>query len=71
MHDSFRIGEWLVEPQTNTLTNGYKATHIEPKIMQVLVCLAEHAGEVVPKERLIREVWTDTFVTDDVVTHSI
>ena len=34
--------------------------------MQVLVHLAEHAGEVVPKELLISNVWADTFVTDDV-----
>lgn len=38
--------------------------------MKVLVCLAE-AGEVVPKERLIQTVWTDTFVTDDVLIRSI
>ena len=39
--------------------------------MQVLVCLAEHAGEVVPKERLMRSVWPDTFVGDDVLTRCI
>lgn len=71
MHGSFRIGEWLVEPQINTLTNADKPTRVEPKIMQVLVCLAERPLEVVSKEKLIREVWGDTFVTDDVLTHSI
>src|SRR6185295_4464212 len=39
--------------------------------MHVLVCLAEHPGEVVAKEHLIRTVWPDTFVTDDVLTRSI
>lgn len=39
--------------------------------MQVLVCLADHASEVVPKEKLIQSVWSDTFVTDDVLTRSI
>ena len=39
--------------------------------MQVLVCLAERAGEVVPKARIIESVWTDTFVTDDVLTRAI
>ena len=39
--------------------------------MQVLVCLAEHAGEVVPKERLMQSVWPDTFVGDDVLTRCI
>src|SRR5262249_40818292 len=48
-----------------------KTIHVEPKVMQVLVCLAEHAGEVVPKERLIKSVWEATYVTDDVLTRSI
>ena len=39
--------------------------------MQVLVCLAEHAGQVVAKERLMRTVWPDTFVSDDVLTRCI
>src|SRR5262245_12193015 len=71
MSSSFKVGEWLIEPQLNTLTNGDKATRVEPKAMQVLVCLAEHAGEVVSKEKLIRVVWAETFVTDDVLTHAV
>ena len=39
--------------------------------MQVLVCLAAEAGQVVGKERLMRTVWPDTFVGDDVLTRSI
>ena len=39
--------------------------------MEVLVCLAKHSGETVPKETLMAEVWGDTFVTDDVLTRSI
>jgi len=44
---------------------------VEPKGMEVLVCLAKQAGEVVSKERLMQAVWTDTFVTDEVLTNSI
>jgi len=39
--------------------------------MQVLVCLAEHTGEPVSKEELMKTVWPDTFVTDDVLTRSV
>ena len=67
----FRVGEFLVEPQLNTVAGNNKTTRIEPKVMQVLVCLAERAGEVVPKARIIQSVWTDTFVTDDVLTRAI
>lgn len=39
--------------------------------MLVLVCLAGRPGEVISKDELIRTVWTDTFVTDDVLTRAI
>jgi TolB-like protein/DNA-binding winged helix-turn-helix (wHTH) protein/lipopolysaccharide biosynthesis regulator YciM len=39
--------------------------------MQVLVCLAQHAGEPVLKEKLLHEVWSDAFVTEDVLKRSI
>jgi hypothetical protein len=39
--------------------------------MRVLVELAERAGEVVPKQRLLDSVWPDTFVGDDVLSRTI
>jgi TolB-like protein len=39
--------------------------------MQVLVRLAERPGEVISKEQLLRSVWADTFVTDEVLTRAI
>ena len=71
MADTFRVGDWFVEPQLNTISAGGKSVHLEPKVMQVLVCLASHPDEVVSKERLIQTVWKDTFVSDDVLTRSI
>src|SRR6476646_10417615 len=68
---SFYLGPWLVEVPLNRLRNNGATIQLEPKIMQVLVRLAETPGEVVRKEELIRSVWADTFVTDDVLTRSI
>jgi TolB-like protein/DNA-binding winged helix-turn-helix (wHTH) protein/tetratricopeptide (TPR) repeat protein len=67
----FRIGHWRVEPRLNTVFRNGTSVHLEPKIMEVLVCLAGHAGEPVPKEKLLQAVWSDTFVTDDVLKRSI
>jgi Tol biopolymer transport system component/DNA-binding winged helix-turn-helix (wHTH) protein len=68
----FRVGHLHhVEPALNSVTGPAGAIRLEPKVMQVLVCLAEHAPNVVAKEQLIRTVWSDTFVTDDVLTRSI
>jgi TolB-like protein/DNA-binding winged helix-turn-helix (wHTH) protein/Tfp pilus assembly protein PilF len=66
----FRVGVWVVSPKLNNLSCNGKTIHLEPKVMQVLVCLAE-AADVVSKEKLMSTVWAGTFVTDDVLTRSI
>jgi TolB-like protein/DNA-binding winged helix-turn-helix (wHTH) protein len=67
----FRLGEWLVQPMLGALQGNGRSHRIEPKCMQVLVRLANQPGEVVSKEELIRAVWADTFVTDEVLTRAI
>ena len=67
----FRMGAWLVQPSLDAITRDGATVHLEPKVMEVLVCLAQHPGEPIPKETLLKTVWPDTFVTDDVLTRSI
>jgi adenylate cyclase len=67
----FRMGAWLVQPSLGVITRDGATIHLEPKVMEVLVCLAQHPGEPIPKEKLLQTVWPDTFVTDDVLTRSI
>lgn len=67
----FLVGEWLVQPALNSVRANGRAIHVEPKVMEVLACLARHAGEVVSKEHLIQSVWPNTFVSDDVLVRSI
>jgi TolB-like protein/DNA-binding winged helix-turn-helix (wHTH) protein len=69
--DSFRVGAWLVQPDLNTVSSNGTKVRVEPKVMEVLVCLASHAGEPVRKETLLRTVWPDTFVSDDVLIRSV
>ncbi|PYV56701.1 MAG: hypothetical protein DMG98_12270 [Acidobacteria bacterium] len=71
MNGDFRVGPWLVQPSLNTISQNGTSNRVEPKIMEVLVCLAEHTGEVVPKEKLLQAVWPDTFVCDDVLKRSV
>ena len=67
MNGEFRIGPWLVKPSLNLISQNGTTVHLEPKVMEVLVCLTQRAGEPVPKEELIQTVWPGTFVTDDVL----
>lgn len=71
MLSDFQLGAWRVQPQLNSLACDLRTVRLEPKMMGVLLCLAHHAGEVVPKEQLVQEVWRDTFVTDDVLIRCV
>jgi len=71
MEGDFRLGEWLIRPQLNTVQGDSGTVRLEHKFIQVLVCLAGRPGEVISKDELIRTVWADTFVTDDVLTRAV
>ena len=67
----FRLREWLVQPKLNRLTQGDRAVHLRPKLMDVLSFLAQHAGEVVSKDEVIAAVWARQFIAESVLSRSI
>ena len=69
--NGFRVGEWQVAPPLNLLVRGEEQVRLEPRVMDVLVYLAERAGEVVSKEELIEHVWKGRYTTDDVLSVAI
>jgi DNA-binding winged helix-turn-helix (wHTH) protein len=69
--DGFMSGEWAVAPSRNLLVRGEEEVHVEPRVMDVLVYLAERAGQVVSKDDLMARLWQDRCVTDDVLTVTI
>ena len=71
MQGDFRIDDWLIQPQINSVEKAGKTWHLEPKVMQVLVHLASHPNEVLSKDRLLEAVWNNTFVGDDVLVRCI
>ena len=50
---SFDLGDWLVEPGLNRISRNGQSVVPQPKVMDVLACLAAHAGDVVPKQDVI------------------
>lgn len=71
MANGFRVGSWLVQPGLNTVSQNGTSTRLEPKVMEVLLCLASRPGEPVSKDAILKSVWPETFVSDDVLTRSI
>lgn len=71
MKGDFRIGDWLVQPQLNSMQRREERIRLEPKVMQVLVQLASSNGEVLTKSDLIERVWPGTFVGEQVLTRCV
>jgi TolB-like protein/DNA-binding winged helix-turn-helix (wHTH) protein/Flp pilus assembly protein TadD len=67
----FRLGDWLVQPSLNQLARGETLAHVRPKVMDVLVHLAAHGGEVVSKEELIDAVWAKEFLADTALSRAV
>jgi TolB-like protein/DNA-binding winged helix-turn-helix (wHTH) protein/Tfp pilus assembly protein PilF len=70
-HTPLKIGEWRVDPAVDEITREGKTVKLEPRAMRVLVCLAEHAGQVVSVDQLLDAVWKDVVVTPDSVYQAI
>ncbi|HET8698313.1 MAG TPA: response regulator [Gammaproteobacteria bacterium] len=53
----FKIGEFRVEPLSGRVTGPSGAHHVQPKVIDVLLCLAAHAGELVERDAIVAQVW--------------
>lgn len=67
----FELEDWTVEAECNRLLRGAEVVHLEPKAMDLLLCLVDHAGQVVPRRALVDRVWATEFITDSTLTHTV
>jgi TolB-like protein/DNA-binding winged helix-turn-helix (wHTH) protein len=66
-----RVGDLRVDPALDEICKDGATIKVEPRTMRLLVCLAEHAGEVVSVEELLAEVWKDVIVGPDSVYQAV
>ncbi|MBL8203177.1 MAG: PD40 domain-containing protein [Blastocatellia bacterium] len=67
----FWLESCFIQPQLNRITRAGETIQMEPKIMRVLVCLAEHHTQVVTRDQLLAAVWGEVFVSEQVLSRSI
>lgn len=67
----FRLGELHIAPRDGEVSGPGGREQLDPKVMAVLVLLAEHAGHVVTREDLLSRLWPNAVVTEDVLTRCI
>lgn len=69
--EAFRLGDWLVQPSLNRISRGEVIAALQPRFMDLLVYLSEHAGKVVSKEEILDAVWAKEFVSEGTLTHAV
>jgi transcriptional activator of cad operon len=66
-----RIGDWCVQPTTGQISRDGETARLEARTMRLLLCLAEHAGEVVSIDTLLDQVWPGVAVSSDSVYQAV
>jgi len=66
-----RIGDWRVDPTAGEISRQGETARLEVRTMRLLMCLAEHAGEVVSIDDLLGQVWSGVNVSPDSVYQAV
>jgi len=67
----YYLGDQRIEPARCAILAAEGEIRVEPRVMDVLVLMIAHAGQVVTREEFINTVWNGTFVSDEVLSRCI
>jgi DNA-binding winged helix-turn-helix (wHTH) protein len=67
----FRLGDWLIDPNLSRIFRGEDMVHLELRVMDVLVKLAEHGTGLVTRRQLMDAVWGPSVVSENTLTRAI
>jgi len=71
VHRVLRFDRFELDLARGCLRAGDQEIDLRPKAFEVLCCLAENAGRLVPKEALFQAVWPNVTVCDDSLVQCI
>ena len=67
----FTLGLTAISPSSRTIAGPGGTVDVEPRVMQVLVVLADAAGQVVTRETLFNRCWGGVYVGDDSLNRAV
>ena len=70
-HPGFTAGEALVQPALNRISIHGRVAQVEPKVMQVLLLMAERPGAVISRETFLDTVWAGTVADDYLLNRAV
>jgi Tol biopolymer transport system component/DNA-binding winged helix-turn-helix (wHTH) protein len=70
-HGRFTVDAWVVDPEAHEIIRGHHTVRLEPRVMRLLVALAERAGNTVTRHELFRIVWDGEHVEPNALNRSV
>jgi DNA-binding winged helix-turn-helix (wHTH) protein/Tfp pilus assembly protein PilF len=68
---AYRFGPFLVDRSGYRVMRGGVQLDLTPKLLDLLLLLLDHAGELVTKEELLDALWRDANVTDNALAQAV
>ncbi len=67
----YRFGDFRLDARERLFFDGEKVIALAPKIFETLLLLVRNAGRVLSKERMMKEIWEDSFVEENNLAQNI
>lgn len=67
----FSIADWVIEPARGHIHRGNEDVKLEPRVMDLLICLASRPGDVFSREELEASVWSGMVVGYDALSSAM
>ena len=67
----FMIGDFVVLPAHNKITQDSDEFLLEPKIMEVLCYFAKHPHQVISKQQILDGLWPGQTIGQEVITRAV
>lgn len=67
----FRVGEWVVLPESHEILRDGTRTRLQPRLIAVLKRLAQTPGRTVTRDALLEAAWNRKVVNDEVLSRTI
>ncbi len=67
----FYLGDRFVEPLKGQVLGQAASRHLPPKAVAVLLCLAREPGVLIPRDRLVEQVWGAGQGSSEALSHAV
>src|SRR4051812_17012246 len=67
----YGFDKFQLDAEERLLFDGVRSIPLAPKVFDTLLFLVENAGRILSKERLLKEIWEDSFVEENNLAQNI